>query len=94
MNIEKINEEENPLLHRKEIELKIEGYEETPNRQEVMKNLSAELGYKEENTVISRIKQEYGKREAKCELEVYESKEYKDRYSEKYKTERNKKEED
>lgn len=91
MNIEKIEEKENPLLHRKEVTIKVKGYKQTPRRIELLEEIVAKLGYDKETTVIGKINQEYGKKEAKCDLEVYETKEHKDRYSEKYKSERTEK---
>ncbi len=91
MNIEKIEEKENPLLHRKEVTIKAKGYEQTPKRIELLEEIVAKLGYNKETTIIGKIKQKYGKKEAECEVEVYETKEHKDRYSGKYKSERTKK---
>ncbi|MFW5902565.1 MAG: 30S ribosomal protein S24e [archaeon] len=82
------NKKENPLLHRKEIAIRIKNYKETPSRQQVLEKISAELGYDKKNTVIDKIDQEYGKKEAKCNIKVYESEEDKGKYSKKYKEER------
>ncbi len=94
MKIIEENKKENPLLHRKEVTLKIKDYEETPSREEVLEKISAELGYEKENIIIEKIDQEYGKKEAKCRIKVYESNEEKEKYSKKYKEERTQKKEE
>lgn len=94
MEINKEQTKENQLLHRKEVELTIKGYEETPSRQEILDKISANLGYDKEKIVIDEINQEYGKRESKCRIKVYDSKEDLKKYSKAYKTKRTEEEEE
>ncbi len=94
MKIIEEKKEENPALNRKKITLKIKNYEETPSRQEVLEKISAKLNQEKENIVIDKIEQEYGKKEAKCIVKAYESPEDREKYSKKYKKERNHKEEE
>lgn len=88
MKITEENRKENPAMHREEITFKIKNYEKTPSRRDVLNAVSAETGLDKELLVIDKIKQEYGKKEAACEIKAYESKEHKEKYSKKYKTER------
>lgn len=88
MNIETQKKEENPLFHREEIQIKIDGYEETPSREEVLEKTAAELGQDKETLVIDQINQERGKKESICRIKAYESPEHLEKYSKEYKKER------
>lgn len=88
MNIEIQKKEEKPLYHREEIQIKIDGYKETPSRTEVLEKAAAELGYDEENLVIDQINQERGKKESTVKMEAYDSPEYLEKYTKQYKKER------
>lgn len=94
MEINEKQKEENSLLHRKEIELTIKDYEETPSRKKILEKISANLGYDEDKIVIDKIDQEYGKKESKCSIKVYDSKEDLEKYSKKYKSTRTEQEEE
>ncbi len=88
MNMETQKKEERPLYHREEIQIKIDGYKETPSRKEVLEKAAAELGYDKETLVISQINQERGKKESTVKIEAYDSPENLEKYSKAYKKER------
>jgi small subunit ribosomal protein S24e len=67
------NENVNRLLHRTEIRCTIDTGGVTPSRKELIAQIAAKKGVKENLVVIDRIDQEFGKKEAKAYIKVYES---------------------
>ena len=80
MKIEIKEEKANPLFYRKEISLVLKDFEGTPKKENVVKEIAKELSTKEELISIDTIKQRYGKNEAVCYAEIYETVEHKERY--------------
>jgi small subunit ribosomal protein S24e len=74
MEIEVLNERENPLLERREIRFRV-SYPGlgVPARQEVRNKLVALFDSKKELTVLDRMKPEYGRNSAVGYVKVYET---------------------
>jgi small subunit ribosomal protein S24e len=73
MDIKVLEEKNNPLLQRREIQFSITQNLGTPSRQEIKNKLAAYLNSKPELVIIERMKQEFGKRETKGYAKIYES---------------------
>jgi ribosomal protein S24E len=80
MKIEVKEEKENPLLHRKEVRLILRDFSETPSKKDTTSEIAKTLKTKEELVFIGEIRQEYGKSEALCYAEIYETAEHKAEY--------------
>ena len=89
MKIKITEEKENPLLHRKEIKAVITEIEKTPSREEVKKQIAAQVGKDEKTILLDEIKQEFGKKEATTFVKVYEKPEDLQKYEQKYMVKRN-----
>ncbi len=74
MDIEIIEEKENPLLERKEIIVKIgHGGSSTPKSVEIRKLLLAKLGAGDDQLILGSLKQKYGTTEATATVNIYKS---------------------
>ncbi|HEY3274639.1 MAG TPA: 30S ribosomal protein S24e [Methanocella sp.] len=73
MEIKVLEEKSNPLLQRREVQFSVSQNLGTPSRQEIKNKLAAYLNSKPELVIIERMKQEFGKREAKGYAKIYES---------------------
>ena len=73
MNLQILNERTNPLLHRTEINCVMEYDGTTPARKELIKAISAKRGVKENLVIVDAIRQEFGKKRAKCYVKIYQS---------------------
>ena len=63
---------DNPLLHRKEIQLVVSHENDsTPKRNQVIRDLSEQLKTKKELIIIDHLKNQYGKTETKGYAKVY-----------------------
>lgn len=71
MNIKIIQEKENSLLKRRELDLEVESPDKTPSNQELKKELATLLKIKEELIVLKGIYQVFGKRTSKAGVHVY-----------------------
>ncbi len=71
MEVNIINEFENPLLERKEIEAILSFQGPTPKTEEVIDALSKKLKVKETHIEVEKILQLFGKTEAKVYAYVY-----------------------
>ncbi|MCD6522922.1 MAG: 30S ribosomal protein S24e [Candidatus Diapherotrites archaeon] len=91
MNIEIKNERVNRLLNRTEIECIAEGYNVTPSREEIVKQIAAKKGVSENQVLVDKIEQEYGTNRARVYVKVYESEKALQTTEPKYKIERHKK---
>ncbi|MEM0372309.1 MAG: hypothetical protein QXO69_00485, partial [archaeon] len=58
----------------------VRDYGATPDRKEITKALAGELQTPEENILLDKINQEYGKRESVCYVKVYKSPDEKKKY--------------
>jgi len=72
MELEVIEEKENPLLGRREILVRI-AYpgSSTPGRREIRSRLAAKLGVDEKKLVLGPLKQRFGVPEAVAKVKVY-----------------------
>src|SRR5512138_793249 len=73
MEIKVLEEKNNPLLQRREIQFSVTQNLGTPSRQEIKNKLAAYLNSKPELVIIERMKQEFGKRETKGYAKIYET---------------------
>ena len=72
MELEITQNNDNPLLHRKELQVVIKHDEKaTPKRKEVIKGLSEELKAKKDLVIIDHLKNKYGKSETHGYAKVY-----------------------
>ncbi len=75
MDIKVISQNENKLLHRKEISFTITGFESTPSKADVHRELCKKLSLLPDSTIITNLKQEFGMKECGGTAHSYESKE-------------------
>jgi len=75
MNLKIVNEKEEKLLDRKNIMLNIDFEAKTPSREEIKKELVEKLKAAPELLKIKRISQEFGSRNAKVLVYLYNTKE-------------------
>jgi small subunit ribosomal protein S24e len=75
MEIEILEERENPLLGRKELKFRILHDRETPKRAEVREKLIGHLKAKKEIVVLDSIHSKFGARESVGEARIYKTKE-------------------
>ena len=73
MQIEVIKEENNTLLNRKELQIKIEHPAATPARIEVKHKVAADLKVEPERVIIDNMKTAFGKKETTAYVKIYES---------------------
>jgi SSU ribosomal protein S24E len=73
MELEIINEEENPLLHRTDVRFSVTHEAETPSRLSVRDSLAAQLNKDAAEVVIQSLKTRFGMRETIGYAKVYES---------------------
>ena len=73
MKIDVESERVNRLLHRTEMWCNIDTDGTTPSRKEIIQQIAAKKGVKEELVVVDKIDQEFGKKVAKAYVKVYES---------------------
>jgi small subunit ribosomal protein S24e len=73
MEIKVLEEKNNPLLQRREVQFSIIQNLGTPSRLEIKNKLAAYLNSKPELVIIERMKQEFGKRETRGYAKIYES---------------------
>ncbi len=74
MEIEIVEERDNPLLFRKEIKFVVRHEDGgTPRRSEVLKKLAAMLDVDKEVVLIHKMESEFGKRETRGYAKVYRS---------------------
>ena len=93
MELKFLNEKENPLMHRKEIEFIVEHVKEkTPTRKEIKDMLKALRDYDPNLTVIKKIENVYGIGRDKVLAFVYENEEIMKKIEDNYLFEREKEE--
>ena len=72
MELEIAEKNDNPLLHRQEIQIVIRHENKgTPKRKEVIQNLSEQLKAKKDLIVIDHLKNKYGKTETQGYAKIY-----------------------
>jgi small subunit ribosomal protein S24e len=73
MQINVIEEKENPLLNRRELQIKIEHPAGTPARIEVKNAVAAELKVEPQRVIVGSMKAAFGKKETIAYIKIYES---------------------
>jgi small subunit ribosomal protein S24e len=73
MEIEIIEEKENPLMERKEMQLRIIQDAGSPKIIDLRKKIAAQFSLNESLFVIQQILAEYGMNESHCTLKIYDS---------------------
>ena len=75
MELEITENNDNPLLNRQEVQIIIKHESDaTPNRNQVIKNLSEKLKAKKELIIIDHLKNKYGKTETQGYAKIYTNK--------------------
>jgi small subunit ribosomal protein S24e len=75
MEIQILEEKDNPLLDRKEIQLRIIQDAGSPKIADLRKKIAAQLSLDESLFVVQHVCAEYGMNESRCLLKAYNSKE-------------------
>lgn len=75
MEIQILEEKDNPLLERKEIQLRIIQDAGSPKISELRKKIAAQLSLDEALFVVQNVYAEYGMNESRCMLKIYTTKE-------------------
>ena len=75
MEIQILEEKENPLMERKEIQLRVIQDAGSPKISDLRKKIAAQLSLPESLFVVQHLYAEYGMNESRCTLKVYTSEE-------------------
>ena len=75
MEIQILEEKDNPLMERKEIQLRVIQDAGSPKLNEVRKKIAAQLSLDESLFVIQHMYAEFGMNESRCMLKIYNTKE-------------------
>lgn len=75
MDVEVVEDKENPLLKRREVRIKVSYEGATPSRQEVRGKVAALLSSDKELTILDKLEPEYGKQMAAGYVKVYADRE-------------------
>ena len=73
MDIEIVSEEENPMLHRRDVRFEVVHDEASPSRLSVRDSLAAKLNKDAEEVVVHSIDTKYGMRKSMGYAKVYDS---------------------
>ena len=73
MEIQVIEEKNNPLLNRREIRFRVIYDDATPSRKSIVDKLAATLNSKQGLVIVDNIKTEFGKRESIGYAKLYDS---------------------
>ncbi len=90
MEIEILEETENPMLHRRDVTFRVTHEDATPERLSVRDSLAAQLGKDAEEVVIRELSTKFGMRETVGEAKVYDEQSYATEIEREYVLERNK----
>ncbi|WP_101294121.1 30S ribosomal protein S24e [Halegenticoccus soli] len=90
MDIEIIEEEENPMLHRSDVRFEIVHDDATPSRLQVRDSLAAKLNKASDEVVVHELDTKFGMRKTVGYAKVYESSEFARDVEQEYMLERNK----
>ena len=90
MDVEIIEEEENPMLHRTDVRFELTHEESTPERLSVRDSLAAMLNKDSKEVVIHDLDTKFGMRKTVGYAKVYESPEHAQDVEQDYMLERNK----
>lgn len=72
MDIEILDDTENPMLHRRDVTFSVTHEEATPERLSVRDSLAAQLGKEAEEVVIRELNTKFGMRRTIGEAKVYD----------------------
>lgn len=75
MDIQVIQEKNNPMLNRREVVFKVTHDDVTPSRLSIIDRLAATMNSKRGLVIIDSIKTEFGKRESVGYAKIYETEE-------------------
>lgn len=84
MNLEIIQERNNPLLSRKELDLLIVYESSTPKRDEVRKAIAEKYGVEVERVIIEKMVSLFGARKARAHVHIYDTVEDAKKYERKH----------
>ena len=73
MEIEILGQEDNPLLHRTEVDFEIVHEDASPSRLSVRDSLAAKLDKDSEEVVVQKLDTKFGMRKTRGEAKVYNS---------------------
>jgi small subunit ribosomal protein S24e len=90
MDLDIIDEEENPMLHRTDVQFELSHDEATPERLSVRDSLAAKLNKDAEEVVIRKLDTKFGMRKTIGHAKVYESPEHAQDVEQEHMLERNK----
>ncbi len=90
MDIDIIDEDENPMLHRTDVQFEMIHEEATPSRLSVRDSLAAKLNKDAEEVVIRTLDTKYGMRKTIGHAKVYETPEHAQDVEQEHMLERNK----
>ena len=90
MDVEIIDETENPMLHRTDVRFQLTHEEATPSRLSVRDSLAAKLNKDAAEVVIHRLDTKYGMRKTVGYAKVYDSADHAKDVEQEYMLERNK----
>jgi small subunit ribosomal protein S24e len=90
MNIDIIEEEENPMLHRTDVRFEVTHDEATPSRLSVRDSLAAKLNKDAEEVVVHELDTKFGMRTSVGYAKVYETSGHATDVEQDYMLERNK----
>ena len=90
MEIEIIDEDENPMLHRTDVRFEVVHEEATPSRLSVRDSLAAKLNKDSDEVVVHELDTKFGMRKTVGYAKVYESPEFARDVEQEYMLERNK----
>ena len=76
MDIEIVSEEENPMLHRRDVRFEVVHDEASPSRLSVRDSLAAKLNKDAEEVVVHELDTKFGMRKTVGYAKVYEDSEY------------------
>ena len=90
MDIEIIEEDENPMLHRTDVRFRVTHEDATPSRLSVRDSLAATLNKDAEEVVVRKLDTKFGMRKTVGYAKVYESPEFAREVEQDHMLERNK----
>ncbi|UPM43733.1 30S ribosomal protein S24e [Halocatena salina] len=90
MDIEIINEEDNPMLHRSDVQFRVVHEEATPSRLSVRDSLAAMMNKDADEVVIHKLDTKYGMRKTIGYAKVYQTAEHARDVEQSYMLDRNK----
>lgn len=73
MDIQVIQEKNNPMLNRREIVFKVTYDEATPSRKSIVDRIAATMNSKRGLVIVDNVKTEFGKREGIGYAKIYEN---------------------